>query len=328
MDARLEAVTAQHHGFFTRADAIDCGWNDRELAAACRGGVIRRLGQGIYSPAEIYDAADAEGQHVILAMAVLARQRGEVALTGPSAAALHGLCLYGQDLSVVHVVRLDGGSARQEVGVRHHVVRDDVIAHLEYKDGVALTNVARTVWETAGLASLEAGVVMADSALRLYPRLSEGLWELRRVFWSRPGSRGARHALALANGKSQSAGESISRVLFFRHAVPAPELQHEVFDANGELIGICDFYWDEDRHVGEFDGKAKYSRYLREGETSGDAVFREKRREDGVRGELLGMSRWTWRDLMPAHSGALIRRLNSDRARSRQLYTRNRTVIA
>ena len=38
------------------------------------------------------------------------------------------------------------------------------------------------------------------------------------------------------------------------------------------------------------------------GETAGDAVFREKRREDGVRGELLGMSRWTWRDLMPAHS--------------------------
>ena len=53
--------------------------------------------------------------------------------------------------------------------------------------------------------------------------------------------------------------------------------------ATASSIGIADFYWKECRHLGEFDGKAKYEKYRRPGETAADCVFREKRREDRMR---------------------------------------------
>lgn len=69
--------------------------------------------------------------------------------------------------------------------------------------------------------------------------------------------------------------------------------------------------WREQRLLGEFDGKVKYGRLLRSGEEPGDAVFREKRREDRLR-ELTGFSmvRITWGDLYrPAETAARIRGL-------------------
>ena len=48
---------------------------------------------------------------------------------------------------------------------------------------------------------------------------------------------------------------------------------------------------------GRFDGRVKYGRLLKPGESSGDAVFREKRREDELR-EITGwpMIRLIWTD--------------------------------
>ena len=66
----------------------------------------------------------------------------------------------------------------------------------------------------------------------------------------------------------------------------------------GRLVAATDFAWHEQRVFGEFDGKMKYGRLLRAGETAGDAVFREKQREDRVR-ELTGYrcGRLVWTDL-------------------------------
>ena len=86
---------------------------------------------------------------------------------------------------------------------------------------------------------------------------------------------------------------------------------------------MCDFGWEDDRHLGEFDGKIKYGRLLREGEEPGDVVFREKVREDAIRGELWGMTRWVMADLQPGNVRSFINRLNADRARSRRLYSGN-----
>ena len=291
MDQVLETVAECNGGFFTRAQALDRGWTDRDLATARRLGVFRHIRHGAYAPAGTYDAASPAERHLVLARAALARQRGAVALTGVSAAAAHGLCVFGHDLTSADLVRLDGGSSRHEVGARHHVVGDDIVQHIEMLNGIPVTNLARTVWEVAGRSSLEAGVATADSALRLCPELGDQLAALAPTFSSRPGSRRAREVIRLADGRAESAGESYSRVKFYRYGVPMPELQHPVLDPDGRLIGICDFYWEDDHHVGEFDGQIKYGRLLGPGESPGDAVFRVKRREDRIRARLLGMSR-------------------------------------
>ena len=51
--------------------------------------------------------------------------------------------------------------------------------------------------------------------------------------------------------------------------------------------------------MGEFDGKVKYGRGLRPGQTRGDVAWAEKRREDALRDFGLLAVRWTWDELCP-----------------------------
>ena len=71
-----------------------------------------------------------------------------------------------------------------------------------------------------------------------------------------------------------------------------------MLDEHGRLVAETDFAWHERKTFGEFDGQQKYGRLLRDGEEPGDAVFREKQREDRVR-ELTGYrcGRLVWADL-------------------------------
>ena len=69
-------------------------------------------------------------------------------------------------------------------------------------------------------------------------------------------------------------------------------------DETGVLIGTTDFAWRLHRMLGEFDGRAKYGRLLRRGQSPGDAVFAEKLREDALRRTTgFGMERIVWSDL-------------------------------
>ncbi len=147
------------------------------------------------------------------------------------------------------------------------------------------------------LSSVEAGVVLANAGLHreLFSQAEFDATYRSMTHW--PEAQGLRIVHELATGLCQSVGESRLRVLFWRGGIPAPTLQYEVRDASGELIGISDIAWPEYGVLGEFDGKVKYEKYRRPGESPGDAVFREKRREDLMR-EASGCSmiRYTWQD--------------------------------
>ena len=326
--ATLGQIIHANHGIFSRAEALDCGETDFSLGEARRAGLVVRLRRGMYAPADVYAACDDSGKHLLHARAAVAAQRGEVALTGASAAALHGFALYQQDLSTVHIVRLDQGSSRRNARTNHHIVLRGIEPDLMHHDGLLTVGPARAVWEVACRSSLEAGVVTADSAVRRQPTLPAALAELQERFAYYPGSRTGRTAIRLADARSESPGESVTRVQFFRYGIPMPELQYWVVNGRGELVGIADFGWEEYRHLAEFDGKVKYQKLLRPGDSPSDCVFREKRREDRMRAESRGMSRFTWSMVMPDSA----RRSTSDLRRaldeSRRLYARNRTVIA
>jgi len=100
-----------------------------------------------------------------------------------------------------------------------------------------------------------------------------------------------------ADRRSESPGESRSRVAMARLGVIPPVLQWEVVGPGGVVLGTADFGWPEHGWAGEFDGFVKYGRLLRPGQTPADAVFAEKRREDAMRTALAGLARWTWDDL-------------------------------
>jgi hypothetical protein len=79
--------------------------------------------------------------------------------------------------------------------------------------------------------------------------------------------------------------------------LPAPELQRQIIDTRGRPVGRVDFCWEDHRTVGEFDGKIKYGRLLKPGESSEDAIFAEKVREDELRDNGWQVVRWLWSDL-------------------------------
>jgi hypothetical protein len=185
-----------------------------------------------------------------------------------------------------------------------------------------MTSLARTAWDVARMSHLEGGVVTIDSALRLQPDLGSDLLDLHRCARHQPGARTARMAIALADGRAANGGESYARVQFYRYHLPRPELQVAIHDQSGAQAGIVDFYWDEARHVTEFDGKIKYQQFLRPGESPSDAVIREKRREDDIRRTARGVSRLVWSDLTRTHVAQTMAKLKADLEQSRRLYVR------
>jgi hypothetical protein len=152
---------------------------------------------------------------------------------------------------------------------------------------------------------MERSVAIGDAALRLGLSL-EDLAEVagRCIGWR--GMLQARRAIKFLDPRSESPGESYSRVVLHRMGVPAPTPQYEVWERE-VLVGRVDFCWEELRTIGEFDGKAKYGRLLKAGRTAADTVFEEKRREDALRDLGWQIVRWIWQDLY--HPEDLRRRL-------------------
>jgi hypothetical protein len=164
--------------------------------------------------------------------------------------------------------------------------------------GLLLTDVTRTVVDLARSAPFESAVVVADAALASRRTTPEALAACLSRMGPVPGSRAVARVLAFADGRSESVGESRSRVLFSRAGLPAPQqLQLAVRRRDGGLIGRCDFGWEDAATLGEFDGRIKYGRLLRAGQTAGNAVYQEKLREDEWRDTGRQVVRWCWPEL-------------------------------
>jgi hypothetical protein len=93
----------------------------------------------------------------------------------------------------------------------------------------------------------------------------------------------------LADGRSESPLESLSRLHILRLRLPTPELQVVLASEMGEFIGRSDFYWDEYGVIGEADGAAKY------GDSS--ELPKERTRHGNLEEAGLVVVRWGWSDL-------------------------------
>jgi hypothetical protein len=288
---------AATNGCFTRTDALRVGLDDNAIRRALKVGLWTRVRWGVYTFTDLWTDQDAAERHLAAARSVARKLGPAVALSHVSAALDHGLTVWDADLSLVHVTRLDGGAGRTESGVQHH---EGFCAGAEVveKDGYLLVTPARAALESAALLSTEAAVAALDSGLHLKQFSIDALDETFGLMQHWPDTLHLQFAVRFADARAESVGESRARYLCYRHGLPAPELQFHVYDERGSLAGITDMVWEEHRLLGEFDGKVKYGRLLRAGEQPGDAVFREKRREDELR-RLTGFSmvRLAWADL-------------------------------
>jgi len=137
------------------------------------------------------------------------------------------------------------------------------------------------------------GVLPAEANLLAVREITDGILAHPHA----AARRRAERVAALASPLSESVGESYSRAVFEFLGFEQPVLQHVFRDGDG-FIGRADCWWPKQHVVGEFDGKAKYVDAAVRGQISPeDALYREKLREDRIRGLGFGFVRWSWSDV-------------------------------
>lgn len=302
MDGELARVAAAQHGVFFRRQALDSGYSENEIAARVRRKEWVRLRRGAYARHALVEALSPAERHVLMVRAVVPKLDGEVVVAGYSALAVMKVPLWGVDLGDVHVHRGPTMTSRREAGVVHHLgpLSSNEVHEV---DGLKITTPELSVVDACRISPFEAGVVMADGArreLRFDMDVALGVVERQRD-WA--GSVTASRVLRFSDPLAATVGESRGRVMLARIGLPRPELQKEIRNRHGVLLGTTDFYLEEHDTVAEFDGKVKYGRelYERTGRLEhvdvGEIVWREKRREDAIRDEGHEMVRFVWSEL-------------------------------
>ena len=281
------------------SELLRLGIGPTQLRRLTRDGELERLRRGAYADPEYLGAVE---RHLRLIAATIPQLRDGAILSHASAGVLHGLPVPASLLDQVWVTGSSkgGGHARKFL---HELKAPLLPGDVEEFGGLMVTKLGRTVVDLGRRLPFDDAIVAADAALHigLEPaalRMQLDAWPRRRSIAR------ARKALALADGRSESPGETRSRVLMWRLGLPAPDLQYEIRTAGRTFRS--DFAWEDRGLLGEFDGKVKYAELLRPGERPEDAVMREKRREQLLRAEGWWVIRWTMADL---HDPAGFRRI-------------------
>jgi hypothetical protein len=294
---------------FQRSEALDAGYADKDLHRGMREGLLVRIRPGGYTFVDVWDAADELGRHRLRAHAAQRSHGDRVALSHTTAAVEHGLRLFRPDLSKIHLTCLERPLGRSTPDIVYHqgVCRDEDLTMVGSR--LAIEPV-RTGLEAALLTNVAGGLVVLDSVVDQGKGTLDELHASFARMSGHPNSRRLQITVRLTRKGANSVGESLSRYLMWSQHLPEPELQFEVHDEHGTLLGVTDFAWPDHKLMGEFDGMSKYGRLRKPGETPGEAVEREKTREDRLREETGWlMIRLIWAELFrPGPTAARIRR--------------------
>ncbi|MDO5493254.1 MAG: hypothetical protein Q4F53_06535 [Nesterenkonia sp.] len=302
------------------------------LARSARRGDLIRLAPGMFTPSEVWRELAPWDRHLLTVAAVSARSP-EAVLCRETALLIHGLPVvrtpkhvhirtsrperagrdHGPTLTT-GVPRLFRHEPALPRGTSRRTAREQHRAGTELDSiRVALPPTARapqdlrvrvdplplTVFDTVPRMPGGAALAVMDA---LAGRSSDDPpWETEAFVAQRP-MLGPRRREAqfdelaeLADARSGSPGESVSRWVLHRHGLAAPSLQHPI-TLRGRGTAYADFAWVEAGVLGEFDGLTKYSGIL-DSRPPADVVVAEKLREDALRAQGWTVVRWVWSDL-------------------------------
>ncbi|MFT4219398.1 MAG: hypothetical protein QM611_02600 [Microbacterium sp.] len=207
-----------------------------------------------------------------------------------SAAVLLGLPIFGEPRDI-HVLSTPGGKSRRFGDVVVHGISAEreivTISH------VRATSPARTAADLMRVLPPAFAVAVGDAVLSPAQGGTTSIDELSAIARACAGMRGARQLellLPLLDPRSESAGESVSRVVVLWCGFETPELQVEfVTDGHKDRV---DFWWKRILAMGESDGYEKYR-----GSTAEETIARtraEKQRELRLYRHCSTLGRWDW----------------------------------
>jgi len=282
----------------TGALGQDCS----RLSRAAQRGILTRLKQGVYLRRPLWEALTPVERHRV--RLVIAERLGGPGLvfSHGSAAALLGLPILGRWPDRAHVLRDCAAGGRSTTGLVRHALGLSGVP-LVTANGLTATAPGRTVIDLATTMPFDSAVVSADAALRVDRRTGHSRTtpqEVRELLEGMMPFRGMHRAQAVLDASttlSDSAGETLCRIVLAELGFASPELQVEFRDAEG-LIGFADFTWRHARVILEFDGLGKYRDPLYSHRRSpAQIVILEKIREDRLRALGFRVIRVYWEDL-------------------------------
>ena len=318
MTEDLSDLMGRQHGLVLRRQAYAAGLAGPQVDRLRRTGQWVAVRPGVYAASSLWESLDEHvGRPRLRVLAASLSMHHPHVLSHDSAALMLGLPVLLERPETVHVTRAGVLGGRSTTGVTHHKAeyRPDQVVVV---DGVSVLDAARTAVDVARHLGERHGLVACDSALRggaTREDLEAAIAPM--VCW--PGVTTARRCVRLADGESDSVGESLLRLVVLGLGIGAVHLQlglaHRGTEAWADLrVG---------RHLFEFDGRVKY-RSVEDGgvaTTSVDQVmWEEKLRQGWLTGFRLGMSRVTWADLMPDQRRSTEIRLRREHAMTQAAY--------
>jgi len=280
---------------FDLRQAAAVGLSARVVQRALRGGLVRRLGRGLFVGEPVWRESSTRDRHLLVAAAA-ARSRPWAVVSHHSAACRFGLPLplsmppwvaLTTDLSAS--TGMPGGVARLEPGQLPTL-------HIEEVSGLRVTSPARTVIDCLRELPLPDAVAIGDAALRRGLTDTAELEAVRHEQRGWPFITAADTGLGLLDPLRETWFESWSFTRLWQLGVELPESQVTVYDHRGRFLGRVDGLWRNDATVAEADGRGKYLGLFDPDGPSAEAAARtvvaEKVREDRMRDCGLEFVRW------------------------------------
>lgn len=280
----------------------------------------------MYLPVSVWAAVPPWDRYA-LSVAAVALTRPTAVFTGTTAAHLHGLPLPDTPDAVFIRAATRGHPGRSPLarrptspGVGEGVPVPPSLAHTWNRPTVPGARAQQVRIRTA--AGDDLGSAVADPLVTVHLQLAaslplrESIIPLDRLARISPGPSGIwardhgglpkgrraqerfQRACAFVDPRSESPGESLSRVLIHELGFVPPVPQWNVHAGDGAFVGRVDFWWPDVQVAGEFDGITKYDVQMHDSEEERRRAIRhEKEREVRLRRVVRDLGRWTWADL-------------------------------
>jgi len=302
--AQAETMTLarlDHRGLLPAVDVIRRServdpLSERKLRALITAGDWTRVAPGAFVRTADRVGLKPRQQHVLRVLEITRRLRSCVVIARYAAAAVHGIDILGAWPTTVDVLRPPAGGGRSSGWIRRHPTNLDAVAVEPFGEHL-ITTPAQTALDLARTLPFAGGAAVVDQAI--WTQRSGGALTTPADLHARseadPDHRGyarALRAIDFANPRAANVRETQSRVVIAQLGFPAPRIQECRTLRSGRLV-FGDFYFPSHDHWGEFDGHGKY--LDPEFDTDRDAaahVIEEKNRENEIRREVRGFSRW------------------------------------
>jgi len=217
-----------------------------------------------------------------------------------SAAIVHGLAVTHSLMSSIHIVTGRTAHSRSSRLVTRHAYAG---CQTVVVDGIRVTTLERSTFDCLRRLSFRTALPIADSALRVLGTDQGHFIDAFGAYHAgTPHHRRAIEIMGLANGLSESGGESVARAVIIEQGYLLPELQVEVASVvDPDTRYRVDFCWDlpSGKIYGELDGREKYQNpAMTQGKDAINVLADERLRESYISGNGIRMLRFGYRDVV------------------------------